>query len=156
VTLTETTAWRAQAACRGMPPELFVPEPPDSTTTKEEREEYVQRVAVACGVCEGCPVRTECWWYGYENGLPGIWGGQLFDRKWWGGYPNIDIEQFLAMRDGQPEPFQRRRSQTRWQDGPAPRMDTWPRSELVSIRGATTRAEEPELRRLRPLHPGRL
>jgi WhiB family redox-sensing transcriptional regulator len=59
--------WAAQAACRGMDPDLFFPT--DGLMTPEARE--------TCGVC---PVRKECLEFGlYEH--YGIWGGlTLKDR----------------------------------------------------------------------------
>ena len=51
------------AACRGLDPAMFYPEPGESA-------------ALACDVCEGCGVRLHCLEYALaEKQLLGIWGG---------------------------------------------------------------------------------
>ena len=60
--------WRAQAAFRGMDPELFFPQRGDQRS-----------VNAAKAVCAGCPVRAPC----LADGLTtrhGIWGG-LSERE---------------------------------------------------------------------------
>lgn len=60
--------WRAQAACRGMPTDLFFPK-------KGENREQVS----AKQICASCPVRQECYDYAIEVAqeveLIGTWGG---------------------------------------------------------------------------------
>lgn len=56
--------WRRDAACRGMPPEMFYPDAGGQITVE------------ARDLCERCPVRPECLSAaldGYEN--DGWWGG---------------------------------------------------------------------------------
>lgn len=56
-------AWREQAACKGMDPNIFFPvRGQDSRPAKK--------------VCSTCPVKSECFEYGYLYGdKNGIWGG---------------------------------------------------------------------------------
>jgi WhiB family redox-sensing transcriptional regulator len=59
----ERAGWMADAACRGMNPDLFFPERGGST-------------AEAKAVCAGCPVRVECLDYAITNFEKlGLWGG---------------------------------------------------------------------------------
>ena len=63
-------AWQDDAACRGLPVELFVG--PDREPPGERRAREVRAV----GVCAGCPVRQQC----LEHALAvpemfGVWGG---------------------------------------------------------------------------------
>lgn len=63
VRLVQREPWMHAAACRGLNPELFHPQPGESSDQ-------------AKAVCAGCPVRTECLDYAmahYE--LFGVWGG---------------------------------------------------------------------------------
>lgn len=57
------TAWKYQAACQGLPDEMFFP-PPKIRISPEIRR-----------VCGGCPVRPECLAYALNNCDDGIWGG---------------------------------------------------------------------------------
>lgn len=60
------TSWRSQAACKGLPNELFFPEQGDSQ----------RRTRAAKKVCWVCPVREQCLDYALETGSRwGIWGG---------------------------------------------------------------------------------
>lgn len=62
------TAWMADAACRGMDPNLF--HPTDRGTETHET------VAEAKAVCRRCPVMLECRDYALaENIVHGVWGG---------------------------------------------------------------------------------
>ena len=61
--LTGRPSWHAQAACRGMGPEIFYPALGES-------------VNPAMAICVLCPVRPECLRYGLVHSLQvGIWGG---------------------------------------------------------------------------------
>lgn len=77
MTVTEDATWRAQAACQGMPPNLFFPEV-DEYTTDEEYAELIRKLAVAYDVCAGCPVREECAEFARANRYEGVYGGQLW------------------------------------------------------------------------------
>lgn len=62
------TAWMADAACRGMDPDLFFPEGRGADTGT--------LVAEAKAVCRRCPVMQECRDYAVaENIVHGVWGG---------------------------------------------------------------------------------
>lgn len=62
-TFMEAPTWFAQAACRGLDPDLFFP----------ERGESVRQ---AKAVCASCPVAAECLATALNNGEKhGIWGG---------------------------------------------------------------------------------
>jgi WhiB family transcriptional regulator, redox-sensing transcriptional regulator len=55
--------WQDRAACAGLDPDLWFPEPGGDTAT-------------AKAICAGCPVRWQC--YDYAQTRPekhGIWGG---------------------------------------------------------------------------------
>ena len=56
-------AWQAEAACRGVDPDLFFPERGGAT-------------AEAKAVCADCPVAVECLAYAMETYQVGIWGGK--------------------------------------------------------------------------------
>ncbi|HZU71239.1 MAG TPA: WhiB family transcriptional regulator [Acidimicrobiales bacterium] len=59
----EDTAWRDQAACTGVDPEIFFPERGQTT-------------ARATLVCNRCPVQIECLAWSVANGEKlGVWGG---------------------------------------------------------------------------------
>ena len=59
----KTQAWRSQALCRGLDPEIFYP------ASDEEADE-------AKSVCSGCPVRLACLEYALAaRERDGIWGG---------------------------------------------------------------------------------
>jgi WhiB family redox-sensing transcriptional regulator len=58
--------WFTDAACRGMDPELLVPEP----------DPYAQlELQGARVVCADCPVRSACLEHALESDEPGMWGG---------------------------------------------------------------------------------
>lgn len=60
--------WMDRAVCRGHDPELFFPQPWDST-----------RAAKAVSVCRTCPVMAECHTYRKRiNAHTGIWHGEWF------------------------------------------------------------------------------
>lgn len=62
--LLQRPAWQADAACRGMGPDIFFPARGEST-------------AAAKAVCSGCPVREECEGFAMDGGrdLMGVWAG---------------------------------------------------------------------------------
>ncbi|WP_373696219.1 WhiB family transcriptional regulator [Actinomycetospora flava] len=60
--------WRAGAACRGVDPELFFPEPSDEPL-------IMAQVAAAKAVCRPCPVRERCLVDAMERLPHGIAGG---------------------------------------------------------------------------------
>lgn len=63
-----STAWRDQAECRTVDPDLFFP---ISTTA-----EGLRQTEVAKRVCQNCLVRQECLAWAVQTGQPsGIWGG---------------------------------------------------------------------------------
>jgi WhiB family redox-sensing transcriptional regulator len=63
-----STAWRDQAECRTVDPELFFP---ISTTA-----EGLRQTERAKQVCWLCPVQAECLAWAVQTGQPsGIWGG---------------------------------------------------------------------------------
>lgn len=58
-------SWLLKAACRGMGPDLFFPDPRDGATSVEAKK-----------VCAGCPVRVQCLDYAVEHLEDhGVWGG---------------------------------------------------------------------------------
>lgn len=62
-TPTPDTSWMADAACRGMDPELFFPERGEDTRTARQ-------------VCFSCSVRSHCLDYALDNKEGyGVWGG---------------------------------------------------------------------------------
>ncbi|NNN20854.1 MAG: WhiB family transcriptional regulator [Acidimicrobiales bacterium] len=63
-TLTNLT-WRNKAACRGLDPDVFYPDPEDDALALEAK-----------GVCEICPVRQACLEYALSHReKEGVWGG---------------------------------------------------------------------------------
>ena len=71
--LIRRPAWQAQAACRGMGPELFFPPlgATGGTHPNPARE-----------ICAGCPVRVECGTFAVENvEMYGTWGGMSPRRR---------------------------------------------------------------------------
>jgi WhiB family redox-sensing transcriptional regulator len=66
--LTEADlAWHEDAACAGIDPDRFYPEPGPGIT---------RDIAAAKRVCAGCPVRAECLAYALAHDeRHGIWGG---------------------------------------------------------------------------------
>lgn len=61
MTVTSEAGWTLRAKCRGMADALF----PEAADQKRAR-----------GVCNGCPVRTECLAEALDNRIEwGIWGG---------------------------------------------------------------------------------
>jgi WhiB family redox-sensing transcriptional regulator len=68
--LTAAQDWRADAACRGMDPELFFPSAGDVAGAEAARQ-----------VCAGCPVRAQCLDYALRAPeTRGVWGGET-DRE---------------------------------------------------------------------------
>jgi WhiB family redox-sensing transcriptional regulator len=65
LTVALTADWRLEAACRGMPANLFFPDKEDGSSTRQAK-----------AVCAGCPVRSECLEASIEFGdKHGVWGG---------------------------------------------------------------------------------
>lgn len=62
-TFDANQAWRQQAACRGLDPEIFIP-----VNEEEENADQAKRV------CRQCPVRRECF-DAHRDEKIGIWGG---------------------------------------------------------------------------------
>ena len=62
------TNWQVRAACRGVDPELFFPEPSDEPLVRTQ-------VAAAKAVCRRCPVRQRCLAEALERIPYGIAGG---------------------------------------------------------------------------------
>jgi WhiB family redox-sensing transcriptional regulator len=63
-----TPDWHEVAACKGLPTAVFFPGVGETTTR-------------AVSVCEGCPVRLECYATAVLWGEEGVWGGYNFTRK---------------------------------------------------------------------------
>ena len=58
-------SWRDRAACRGLDPEVFFPDPGNCIGVERAKQ-----------VCAPCPVAWECLSYAIEsNQTEGIWGG---------------------------------------------------------------------------------
>lgn len=67
-------AWRAEAACSGLPTDDFFPV--GSTGGA------LDRIAAAKAVCAACPVRVQCLDYALDTGQhDGIWGGLSEDER---------------------------------------------------------------------------
>ncbi len=62
-----TRDWRASAACRAAPTELFV--------SRDEEDEPYYPNQLALAFCNVCPVRVECLRHALENNEVGTWGG---------------------------------------------------------------------------------
>lgn len=62
---TGVTNWRPRAACRGVPHEVFYPEPPLSAGIG----------LLAAKLCFQCPVQQECLIEALTNNEWGTWGG---------------------------------------------------------------------------------
>jgi len=64
-----TSEWKWDAACQGMGPEIFYPEPSQDRENKE-------RIRQARETCARCMVKSECLTFAMDNLIPfGIWGG---------------------------------------------------------------------------------
>ncbi len=62
-------AWRARAACRSLPAELFFP-------AGELEDQAVVQSEEAKAVCAECPVRLACLEFAIATNQPyGVWGG---------------------------------------------------------------------------------
>lgn len=67
-------AWKAQAACRAVTPDLFFP--------LGSTGEAVDQIEAAKAVCQRCPVRHECLRFALEtNQEAGVWGGTSEDER---------------------------------------------------------------------------
>jgi len=67
----ERQAWMQDAACKGMDPNLFIPDRGSAGCNAD--------VMAAKAVCRECPVRQECLEYGLME-KQGVWGG-LSERE---------------------------------------------------------------------------
>ena len=66
----EYPEWQARAACLGIGPNTFFPEPDDSRRIKESNK------AKALALCGGCEVQPECSQFALDIGEKfGTWGG---------------------------------------------------------------------------------
>ncbi len=83
-TMSGSTEWMADAACRGVDTTVFFPDDPRISG----------RYAEARLVCAACPVRTACLDWAILNRLPaGLWGGltpsERHDESSRRGYPRV-------------------------------------------------------------------
>ena len=67
--------WKSEAACKGLPPELFVPPIEEADWLEAEA---VNRLGP---ICESCPVNTACFESAFEAGDPGIWAGTTTQQR---------------------------------------------------------------------------
>lgn len=68
--------WKADAACRGMDPDLFHPQTGWSEHAEAHGPVVLGQVEAAKAVCSTCPVRQECLDYALAAGeTEGVWGG---------------------------------------------------------------------------------
>ncbi len=60
-------------------PDLWFPEQPAGKPTNAKRKLLADKVMIAIGICNGCPVKEQCLAEGMkpENLEHGIWGGTL-------------------------------------------------------------------------------
>jgi WhiB family redox-sensing transcriptional regulator len=61
--------WRDEAACKGMPADLFFPEGKQGQTIN------INVLSRAKVICNSCPVQPECLEHGMSEPI-GIWGGK--------------------------------------------------------------------------------
>jgi hypothetical protein len=83
--------WKAKAKCLGLDPNLFVPSGPGGS---------LKRVYVICNGGRGeepCPVRIECSHFAVENGLVGVFGGQMHSQR-------TSVHVIREIQDGRPRP----------------------------------------------------
>lgn len=66
--------WMTQAACRGLPTELFI-------SAGDEDDEPWEPPAAVQAICYGCPVRPECLAFAIRHETRGTWGGTSFDQR---------------------------------------------------------------------------
>lgn len=65
--MVEPETWMRDAACRGMDPQLFVPD--------YNPESKQQPAPIAYETCKTCKVTRECLAYGKKYKCSGCWGG---------------------------------------------------------------------------------
>jgi len=88
--MTSDPAWMAAAACRGLTPNLFHPEPGDSRVTLHAKQ-----------VCAECPVADACLQYALDNGMDdGVWGGKTPGERRPRNRRNIDIRVYPIREHG--------------------------------------------------------
>ncbi|MGE2723554.1 WhiB family transcriptional regulator [Mycolicibacterium pulveris] len=64
--MTPLPTWRLRAACIGVDPDLFFPDPGDSILAQRAK-----------AVCDGCPVSDECLAFALaRHEMFGVWGGK--------------------------------------------------------------------------------
>jgi WhiB family redox-sensing transcriptional regulator len=69
-----TSAWRSQAACHGIDPDVFFPV---GSTGRA-----IEHIATAKAICSACQVREECLEFALETSQGfGIWGGRDEDER---------------------------------------------------------------------------
>jgi WhiB family redox-sensing transcriptional regulator len=74
--VAEMWDWQLQAACRGLPSEIFFH--PDN----ERGQARAARDNAAKAVCAGCPVRAQCGAHAVDVREPyGVWGGLSEDER---------------------------------------------------------------------------
>jgi len=79
--------WRSKAKCLGLNTNLFVPSKPGGS---------LKRVYAVCNGGpddEPCPVRTECGNFAKENGLVGVFGGEMHSQR---------IGTLVSLQDARP------------------------------------------------------
>lgn len=65
-------SWGDEAACKGMPTDMFFPERGNSTTERKAIKE----------LCGGCKVRQQCLDFAIDNFITyGIWGGMTLNER---------------------------------------------------------------------------
>ena len=70
--------WRNDASCRNLPKWVFF----EYTSNKAPFYGRKEATAFACGVCQRCPVREQCYEFAVRNVEPyGIWAGTTPDVR---------------------------------------------------------------------------
>lgn len=73
--MTEDDDWRSKAKCLGLDPNLFVPSKPGGS---------LKRVYAVCNGTPHdppCPVRRQCGDFAKQNGLVGVFGGEMHSQR---------------------------------------------------------------------------
>ena len=61
--------WHEEAACKGLPIEIFFPDEEEDTP-----EDIISKLEIAMKFCEDCPVLKLCYAHGLKHEDYGIWG----------------------------------------------------------------------------------
>lgn len=70
--------WRARAACRSVPVDVFFPVRPGGRGGGPARIAHERAIAI----CRTCPVTYQCLWYALDNDEPyGVWGATTPDDR---------------------------------------------------------------------------